>query len=63
MRGEVGKKTTKKDMDNPSFLWRHIADFEHFFGLFQAVSYELTYSVGPQLKSLYLYSNLSFREG
>ena len=27
MREEVGKKTPKKDMDNPSFLWRHKADF------------------------------------
>ena len=22
-RGEVGKKTHKKEMNNPSFLWRH----------------------------------------
>ena len=27
MRGEVGKKTPKKDVDNPSLLWRHMADF------------------------------------
>ena len=27
MRGEVAKKTPKKEMDNPPFLWRHMADF------------------------------------
>ena len=27
MRGEVEKKTPKKEMDNPSFLRRHMADF------------------------------------
>ena len=27
MRGEGGKKTPKKEMDNPSILWRHKADF------------------------------------
>ena len=27
IRGEVGKKTPKKEIDNPSFLWRHMADF------------------------------------
>ena len=31
MRGEVGKKTSKKEMDNSSFmthkLWGHMADF------------------------------------
>ena len=27
IRGEVEKKTSKKDMDNPSFLWRHMAVF------------------------------------
>ena len=27
MRGEVDKKTPKKDVDNPSLLWRHLADF------------------------------------
>ena len=27
MRGEVGKKTHKKEKDNPSFLWRRMADF------------------------------------
>ena len=26
-RGGMGKKTPKKEMDNPSFFWRHIADF------------------------------------
>ena len=26
MRGEVGKKPLKKEMDNPSFLWRHMGD-------------------------------------
>ena len=33
MRGEVGKKTTKKYMDNPSFLRRHVADFWVTFSL------------------------------
>ena len=27
MRGEVEKKNPKKDMDNHSILWRHMADF------------------------------------
>ena len=27
MRGEVGKKTPKREIDNPLFLWRHMADF------------------------------------
>ena len=27
MRGEVGKNPNKKEMDNPAFLWRHLADF------------------------------------
>ena len=27
IRGEVGKKTLKKEIDNPSFLWHHVADF------------------------------------
>ena len=27
MRGEVGKKTSKTEMDNPSFLLRHMDDF------------------------------------
>ena len=31
LRGEVGKKIPKKEMDNPSFLLRHMADF---FGRF-----------------------------
>ena len=29
MRGEVGKKTAKKEMDNHSFLWRHMDHFWH----------------------------------
>ena len=27
MRGEVENKTSKKEMDNPYFLLRHMADF------------------------------------
>ena len=27
MRGEVEKNFPKKEIDKPSFLWRHIADF------------------------------------
>ena len=27
IRGGVGKKTHKKEKDNPSFLWRRMADF------------------------------------
>ena len=27
MRWEVGKKISRKEMDIPSFLWRHMADF------------------------------------
>ena len=27
MSWEVGKKTPKNEMDNPSFLWRHKTDF------------------------------------
>ena len=27
MRGEVGKKIPKKEIDNLSFLWLHMADF------------------------------------
>ncbi len=27
MRGKVGKKTPKNEMDNTSFLLRHVADF------------------------------------
>ena len=27
MRGEVEKETPKKELDNPSFLLRHMADF------------------------------------
>ena len=27
MRGEVGKKTPKREIDNTLFLWRHMADF------------------------------------
>ena len=30
-RIEVGKKTPEKEMDNPSFLWRHMDDFWHNF--------------------------------
>ena len=34
VRGEVGKKTPKKDMDNLSMLRRHMADFfRHFVQL------------------------------
>ena len=27
MRGKVKKKTSKKEMDHLSYLWRHMADF------------------------------------
>ena len=27
MRGELGMKTPKIEIDNPSFLWRYKADF------------------------------------
>ena len=34
MRGEVGKKPLKKEIDNPLFLWRHMAEFlRHFVQL------------------------------
>ena len=31
MRGKVGKKTPKKEMDNPSFLLRQMDHFGHIF--------------------------------
>ena len=34
IRGEVEKKIPKKEMNNPSFLWRLMADFfKHFMNL------------------------------
>ena len=34
MRGEVGKKPPKKEMDNHSFLWRHLSDFWAIFSIY-----------------------------
>ena len=33
IRGEVGKRTSKKEMNNHSFLWRNMADFRDFVPL------------------------------
>ena len=49
MRGEVGKKTPEKEMDNPSFLWRHMAYF-----LDTLYSYQL--AVYDKLKDTYNYT-------
>ena len=38
MRGEVGKKTYKKEMDNPSILLRHMDNFLHNFNTIFALS-------------------------
>ena len=38
MRGEVGKKTPKEEMDNPSFLLRHMDHFWHNFNTIWALS-------------------------
>ena len=38
MRGEVGKKTPKKEMDNPSFLWCHIGDFWDTLSSYKLIS-------------------------
>ena len=37
MRGEVGRKTPKKEMDNPSYLLRHL-DFKKNFDTIWALS-------------------------
>ena len=37
MRGEVGKKTSKKEMINPSFLLRHMDHFWHNLGFVQII--------------------------
>ena len=39
-RGEVGENTSKKEMDNPSFLRRHMADF--FESLSPPTNYDFT---------------------
>ena len=45
MRGEEGKKTPKKEMDNPSFLWRRMSDFwvtlSHYLGCYTRFSCSL----------------------
>ena len=38
MKGEVGKKPPKKEMDNPSFLLRHMDNFWHNFNTIWALS-------------------------
>ena len=38
MRGEGGKKTPKKEMDNPSFLLPHMDDVLHNFNTIWALS-------------------------
>ena len=44
MRGEVGKKPLKKEMDNPSFLWRHMADFlRHFVNVYRVETIYMLY--------------------
>ena len=61
MRGEVWNKTPKKEMDNPSVLWRHMADFlRHFEKLrslnvwyFQFCIFFIKYpSIHPWIRSL-----------
>ena len=37
-RSGKGKKTLKKEMDNPSFLWRQIDDFWHNFAAIWSLS-------------------------
>ena len=37
-RGGVGKKPTKKEMDNPSFLCRHMLIFLETFFIFGNIS-------------------------
>ena len=40
MREEVGKKTPKNEMDNPSFLWRNMAYFLDTLSSYSIVSYK-----------------------
>ena len=43
MKGEVGKKPPKKEMNNPSFLWRHMDHFWHNFKTIWALSQRRKY--------------------
>ena len=52
MRGEVGNKTPKKDIDNPSFLWGHMDDFFTQFGLGRERNFVVKYNVLSDVPSL-----------
>ena len=50
MRGEVGKKTLKKWMDNPSFLWLAATPLDASSGIFQGME-----GVRPLILVLYFF--------
>ena len=43
MRGEVGKKPHKKEMDDYSFLWRHMSFFRATFSIYNFFSNRLLF--------------------
>ena len=56
MGGEAWKKTPEKEMDNPSFLWRHLAHFLHNFAAIWSLSAALLHDqlINQQSISRYL---------
>ena len=60
MRGEVGKKTPKKETENPSFLWRHVADFWVTFSPYFFLPQYNSANVEQKLKSSLLYKTYPF---
>ena len=57
MRGEVGKKPPKNEMDNPLFLLRHIDHFWHNFNtiglcqLYYFACFDTVYTLWARIES------------
>ena len=62
MRGEVDKKTPKKEMDNPSFLWCYMADFWDYLSSYMKCNFRESFPVKENPIGLVVSESLRYKQ-